>query len=201
MKFRSTAVLAATLATAPAFADFLSTVTLSMSGIAGEGAYNMSSNTWRVDFYSDADLSQSGLNADFGNWMLVVTGTNGMTWKTTSAETVGGSYQNVSGARIFTVTLAEGSPIGGTGDLSPAPAVLSLRYTTRKIAGSWQNMQGALTYSGDAATATAQRGMLVVGAADGTSFISGYFGTTVPAPGAAALIGLSGLIVSRRRNA
>lgn len=200
MKFRSTAVLAATLATAPAFADFVSTATLSMSDIAGVGAYNMSYNSWRVDFYTDADLSQSGLNADFGNWMLVITGTNGVTWKTSSAETVGGSYANTTGARIFTVTLAEGSPIGGTGDLVPTPSILSLRYTTRKVGGAWQSMQNALEYSGSSSTSTAQRGMIVVGAADGSSFISGYFGTTVPAPGAAALVGLAGILVSRRRS-
>ena len=200
MKFRSTAVLAATLATAPAFADFVSTATLSMSDIAGVGAYNMSYNSWRVDFYTDADLSQSGLNADFGNWMLVITGTNGITWKTSSAETVGGRYTNTSGARIFTVTLAEGSPIGGIGDLAPAPAILSLRYTTPKTGGTWASMSNALTYSGASSTTLSQRGMIVIGADDGSSFISGYFNTTIPAPGAAALVGLAGILVSRRRS-
>ena len=200
MKFRSTAVLAATLATAPAFASFVSTATLSMSIIAGQGSYFVAGNTWRVDFYTDADLSQSGVNADFGNWILVVTGSNGSTWKTSSSETVGGSYTNAPCARIFTVTLAEGSPIGGEGDLTPVPAMLSLRYTTPKVGGVWQNMQTSLEYSGNATTSVAQRGMLTVAASDGSSYIAGYFNTTIPAPGAAALVGLAGIFVSRRRS-
>lgn len=201
MKFRSTAVLAATLATAPAFAGFVSTVTLTSSS-NGTGAYLVAGNTWTVNFYTDADLSQSGADADFGNWILTVTGTNGSTWTTSSAETVGGSYRNVTGARIFTVDLADadGGTLPGSGDLAPIPGKLSLKFTTRKVGSTFENMQNALTYSGSAATSASQRGMLTVTSADGASVISGYFGTTVPAPGAAALVGLAGIFVSRRRN-
>lgn len=201
MKFRSTAVLAATLATAPAFAGFVSTATLTSSS-NGTGSYLVAGNTWTVNFYTDADLSQSGADADFGNWILTVTGTNGSTWTTSSAETVGGSYRNVTGARIFTVDLADadGGTLPGSGDLAPIPGKLSLKFTTRKVGSTFENMQNALTYSGSAATSASQRGMLTVTSADGASVISGYFGTTVPAPGAAALVGLAGIFVSRRRN-
>lgn len=203
MKFRSTAVLAATLATAPAFAGFVSTATLSMSGIAGTGDYAVGGNTWTVNFYTDADLSQTGANADFGNWILTISGTGvDQTWSTSSAETFGGSYRNVTGARIFTVDLAngEGSTLPGSGSLSPIPGKLSLKFTTRKFGSVFESMENALQYSGNASTATNQRGMLTVTSADGASTISGYFATTVPAPGAAALIGAAGLLTSRRRR-
>ena len=204
MKFRSTAVLAATLATAPAFAGFVSTATLSMSGIAGTNEYNVAGNTWKVDFFTDADLSQAGTDADFGNWILTITGSNGKTWSTSSTETVGGSYRNVTGARIFTVDLADGdgSTLPGTGDLNPAPipGKLSLKFTTRKFGSVFESMENALTYSGNAATTPSQRGMLTVTSADGNSVISGYFNATIPAPGAAALIGAAGLLTARRRR-
>ena len=199
MTFRSTAALAATLATAPAFASFMSTATLTMTS-AGNNLYAIPGNVWTVNFFTDADLSQSGTNADFGNWILTITGTNGRTWQTSSGETFGGAYRNVTGARIFTVDLAnaEGNPLDGTGDLAPIPGKLTLKFTTRKVGSLFENMENALNYSGTTANAQ-QRGSIVVTSADGGSIISGNFVTTIPAPGAAALVGLAGLIVSRRR--
>jgi hypothetical protein len=160
----------------------------------------ISGNPCTINFYTDADLSQSGANADFGTWILTVTGSNVTTWPTSSTETVGGSYRNVTGARIFTVDLADadGGTLPGTGDLAPIPSSLSLKFTTPKSEGMFKNMQDALIYSSASTTNASQRGMLTVTSADG-SMISGFFATTVPAPGAAALVGLAGLIVSRRR--
>ena len=198
MKFSALAI-SSVFAASSAFAGFMSTATLSATS-EGTDQYLISGNTWTINFYTDADLSQSGANADFGTWILTVTGSNGTTWQTSSTETVGGSYRNVTGARIFTVDLADadGGTLPGTGDLAPIPSSLSLKFTTPKVDGMFKNMQDALIYSGSAATDANQRGMLTVTSADG-SMISGFFATTVPAPGAAALVGLAGLIVSRRR--
>lgn len=198
MKFSALAI-SSVFAASSAFAGFMSTATLSATS-GGTGQYLISGNTWTINFYTDADLSQSGANADFGTWILTVTGSNGTTWQTSSTETVGGSYRNVTGARIFTVDLADadGGTLPGTGDLAPIPSSLSLKFTTPKVDGMFKNMQDALIYSGSAATNANQRGMLTVTSADG-SMISGFFATTVPAPGAAALVGLAGLIVARRR--
>jgi len=178
----------------------MSTATLSATS-EGAGQYLISGNTWTINFYTDADLSQSGADADFGNWILTVTGTNGKKWSTSNSETFGGTYRNVTGARIFTVDLAngEGGELSGTGDLTPVPGKLSLKFTTPKSnSSSFKSMEDALIYSGSTTT-TSQRGMLTVTSADGASVITGFFATTVPAPGAAALVGLAGLIVSRRR--
>ena len=197
MKFSALAI-SSVFAASSAFAGFMSTATLSATS-EGTDQYLISGNTWTINFYTDADLSQSGANADFGTWILTVTGSNGTTWQTSSTETVGGSYRNVTGARIFTVDLADadGGTLPGTGDLAPIPSSLSLKFTTPKADGMFKNMQDALIYSASTGN-TSQRGMLTVTSADG-SMISGFFATTVPAPGAAALVGLAGLIVARRR--
>jgi hypothetical protein len=199
MKFSALAI-SSVFAASSAFAGFMSTATLSATS-EGAGQYLISGNTWTINFYTDADLSQSGADADFGNWILTVTGTNGKKWSTSNSETFGGTYRNVTGARIFTVDLAngEGGELSGTGDLTPVPGKLSLKFTTPKSnSSSFKSMEDALIYSGSTTT-TSQRGMLTVTSADGASVITGFFATTVPAPGAAALVGLAGLIVSRRR--
>jgi len=201
MKFRNSAVLAATLATAPTFAGFMSTATLTTSSV-GTNDYMIAGNTWTINFYTDTDLSQSGADADFGNWILTVKGSNGTVWSTSSSETAGGSYRNVTGARIFTVSLADAAsgPLPGVGDLAPIPGSLSLKYTTRKSGSTFENMQNALTYSGASSTIASQRGELTVTSADGASVITGSFSTVIPTPGAAALIGAAGLLTGRRRR-
>ena len=199
MKFSALAI-SSVFAASSAFAGFMPTVTLTATS-SGTGAYQIAGNTWTINFYTDADLSQSGTVADFGNWILSITGTNGMTWQTSSSETVGGSYRNVTGARIYTVDMAdgEGSELPGTGDLSPIPGKISVRFTTPKNNGTFVNLQDALNYSSSPTTANDRRGTITVTSTDGMSTIDGFFATTVPAPGAAALVGLAGLIVSRRR--
>jgi hypothetical protein len=75
------------------------------------------------------------------------------------------------------------------------PTVLSLKYTASKTSAAWNSLGQALENSAGDGT----KGMLTIAndVAGSAGVIAGAF--TVPAPGAAALVGLAALIVSRRR--
>jgi hypothetical protein len=102
-------------------------------------------------------------------------------------------FKNVSGGRMYTVMLGDG--VGGNGTLSPTPTVLTLMYTASKSVTGWNTLGNALEKS----AGNMDKGMLTIANdVSGTEgIIAGAF--TVPAPGAAALVGLAALIVSRRR--
>jgi len=193
MKFSALAI-SSVFAASSAFAGFIpgATQVLTASGIAGTDSYNQGTS-WTVTFTFDGELAQSSLNGDFGNWTMTVTGTNGTTWSKSRSETDGGTFKNIAGGRVFTVMLSDGSD--STGTLAPTPTVLSLKYTAAKLGTAWNTLGQALENSADNVT----KGMLTIANdVSGTEgVIAGAF--TVPAPGAAALVGLAGLIVSRRR--
>jgi hypothetical protein len=193
MKFSALAV-SSVFAASSAFAGFIpgATQVLTASGIAGEGSYNRGTS-WTVTFTFDGELAQSSLDGDFGNWTMTVTGTNGTTWSKSRSETDGGMFKNVSGGRMYTVMLGDG--VGGNGTLSPTPTVLTLMYTASKSVTGWNTLGNALEKS----AGNMDKGMLTIANdVSGTEgIIAGAF--TVPAPGAAALVGLAALIVSRRR--
>jgi len=193
MKFSALAI-SSVFAASSAFAGFIpgATQVLTASGIAGTDSYNQGTS-WTVTFTFDGELAQSSLNGDFGNWTMTVTGTNGTTWSKSRSETDGGTFKNIAGGRVFTVMLSDGSD--STGTLAPTPTVLSLKYTAAKSGTAWNTLGQALENSADNVT----KGMLTIANdVSGTEgVIAGAF--TVPAPGAAALVGLAGLIVSRRR--
>ena len=198
MKFHTPAVLAASLAASSAFAGFLPTGTLTASGIAGTGAYQLSGNTWTITFSFDGDVNASSMNSDFGNWTLKLLGTNGKTWTTSSSEVVDGAWaRNGSNERMLTIKLADGAGIG-VGDVAPEPTYISISYAARKSGSSWESLGNALLYSGDTDTPATSRGSLMVRSGV-SNMIAGTFSTVIPAPGAVALVGLAGLIVSRRR--
>jgi hypothetical protein len=198
MKFTTTAVLAASLAASSTFAGFLPTGTLTASGIAGTGAYQLSGNTWTITFSFDGDVNASSMNSDFGNWTLKLLGTNGKTWTTSNSEVVDGAWtRNGSNERMLTIKLADGAGIG-VGDVAPEPTYISISYAARKSGSSWESLGNALLYSGDTETPATSRGSLMVRSGV-SNMIAGTFSTVIPAPGAVALVGLAGLIVSRRR--
>jgi hypothetical protein len=198
MKLTIPAALVASLTVSSAFAGFLPTGTLTASGIAGTGAYQVSGNAWTITFSFDGDVDASSMNSDFGNWTLNVQGTNGSAWETSSAEVIDGAWiRSGSNERMLTITLAEGIGIG-SGDVAPEPTHISIRYSARRSGSSWESLGNALLYSGDSGTVSASRGTLTVRSGD-DNVISGTFAAVIPTPGAAALIGLAGLIVSRRR--
>jgi len=193
MKFSALAI-SSVFAASSAFAGFIpgATQVLTASGIAGTGSYNQGTS-WTVTFTFDGELAQSSLNGDFGNWTMTVTGTNGTTWSKSRSETDGGTFKNVSGGRMYTVMLGDGAD--STGSLTPTPTVLTLMYTASKTGAVWNTLGNALENS----AGNAMKGKLTIANdVSGTEgVIAGAF--TVPAPGAAALVGLAGLIVSRRR--
>ena len=200
MKFtalQNSSAVTAVLVASSAFAT-MTTTTLTASNITGTGVYVQAPTIWSIQFTFDGDLAQTSLNGDFGNWTLTVTGSNGSSWSKSSPETDGGSFKNITNGRIYNVLLGIGS--GGTGDLDPEPSNLSLKYTTQKIAGVYMSLGAALNYS--ALTPDLQKGRLSVTHVDGEGKVDGeIWGTfAVPAPGTAALIGLAGMISSRRRR-
>ena len=199
MKLHTTAVLAATLTASSAFAGFLPTGTLTAADIAGTGAYQVAGNTWTITFSFDGDVNASSMNSDFGNWTLKVLGTNGKTWQTSSSEVVDGAWaRNGSNERMLTIKLADGAGIG-VGDVAPEPTYISISYAARKSGSTWESLGNALLYSGNSATPSTSRGNLMVRSGV-SNMIAGTFTAAIPAPGAAALLGLAGLVVSRRRN-
>jgi hypothetical protein len=194
MKFSALAI-SSVFAASSAFAGFIpgATQVLTASGISGTGSYNQGTS-WTVTFTFDGDLAQSSLDGDFGNWTMTVTGTNGTTWSKSRSETDGGMFMNVSGGRMYTVMLGDGTD--STGSLTPTPTVLTLMYTASKTGTVWNSLGNALENS----AGSPAMGKLTIANDNGgteSGVISGAF--TVPAPGAAALVGLAGLIVSRRR--
>jgi len=193
MKFSALAI-SSVFAASSAFAGFIpgAPQVLTAAGIAGTGSYNQGTS-WTVTFTFDGELAQSSLNGDFGNWTMTVTGTNGTTWSKSRSETDGGTFKNVSGGRMYTVMLGDGAD--STGSLTPTPTVLTLMYTASKTGTVWNTLGNALENS----AGNAMKGKLTIANdVSGTEgVIAGAF--TVPAPGAAALVGLAGLIVSRRR--
>ncbi len=193
MKFSALAI-SSVFAASSAFAGFIpgATQVLTASGIAGDGSYNQGTS-WTVTFTFDGDLAQSSLDGDFGNWTMTVTGTDGTTWSKSRSETDGGMFKNVSGGRMYTVMLGDGAD--STGSLTPTPTVLTLMYTASKTGTVWNTLGQALENS----AGNAMKGKLTIAndVSGSEGVIAGAF--TVPAPGAAALVGLAGLIVSRRR--
>lgn len=196
MKLSSSAFLAASLAASSACAGVVTT-TLTASGIAGTGSYLVAPDTWTIDFTFTCDLDQSGMNADFGDWEVVLTGTNGRSWTTSSSEVNNGTWKRDSDARILRIELAQDDAGIGTGTVTPLPTVVEVAYTVRRVGSSWESLGSALEYSAAVTTSANRRGSLRV-AFDDVSEIKGAF--AIPAPGAAALVGLAGLVVSRRRN-
>jgi hypothetical protein len=98
---------------------------------------------------------------------------------------------------MLTIKLADGAGLG-VGDVAPEPTYISISYAARKSGSSWESLGNALLYSGDASTPSTSRGNLMVRSGV-SNMISGTFATVIPTPGAVALVGLAGLIISRRR--
>jgi len=206
MKFtalQNSSAVTAVLVASSAFAT-MTTTTLTASNITGTGVYVQALTIWSIQFTFDGDLAQTSLNGDFGNWTLTVTGSNGSSWSKSSPATDGGSFKNIPNGRTYNVLLGDGSggTQGGTPDFSPTPSNLSLKYTTQKIAGVYMSLGAALNYSALSSTPDLQKGKLSVTHVDGEGKVNGeIWGTfAVPAPGTAALIGLAGMISSRRRR-
>ena len=204
MKFTALQNSSAVLAVLVASSAFASMTTLTASNITGTGVYAQTPTIWSIQFTFDGALTQTSLNGDFGNWTLTVTGSNGSSWSKSNSETDGGSFKNITNGRIYNVLLGDGlgGTQGGTPDVDPEPSILSLRYSTQKIAGFYMSLGEALAYSTSSLLPSNQRGRLSVTHVDGEGNVDGEIsGTfTIPAPGSVALIGLAGLVSSRRRR-
>jgi hypothetical protein len=203
MKFTALQNSSAVLAVLVASSAFASMTTLTASNITGTGLYFQDPTIWSIQFTFDGALTQTSLNGDFGNWTLTVNGSNGSSWSKSNNETDGGSFKNITNGRIYNVILGDGfGGSQGTMAVDPEPSILSLRYSTQKIAGVYMSLGEALAYSTSSLLPSNQQGRLSVTHVDGEGNIDGEIsGTfTIPAPGSVALIGLAGLVSSRRRR-
>jgi len=203
MKFTALQNSSAVLAVLVASSAFASMTTLTASNISGTGVYAQAPTIWSIQFTFDGALTQTSLNGDFGNWTLTVNGSNGSSWSKSNNETDGGSFKNITNGRIYNVLLGDGfGGTQGTTAVDPEPSILSLRYSTQKITGVYMSLGEALAHSTLSSLPSNQQGRLSVTHVDGEGNINGeIWGTfTVPAPGSVALIGLAGLVSSRRRR-
>ena len=203
MKFTALQNSSAVLAVLVTSSAFASMTTLTASNITGTGLYFQDPTIWSIQFTFDGALTQTSLNGDFGNWTLTVNGSNGSSWSKSNSETDGGSFKNITNVRIYNVILGDGlGGSQGTMAVDPEPSILSLRYSTQKIAGVYMSLGEALAYSTLSSLPSNQQGRLSVTHVDGEGNIDGEIsGTfTIPAPGSVALIGLAGLVSSRRRR-
>lgn len=199
MKFRTAPLLALTCIASGALADVITMpTTLTVATCASSGVY-AAPNNWSISFTFDGDLSASGLNSDFGGWKLTVRNlTTNQTWTQESVGEDYGSWTRVdANARILKVGFA---PEASTesGSIVAVPTALEIRYTTRRVGGTWESLGDALSYSSTASGT--QQGELRVLYSEGGSQGQIWGTFAIPAPGAAALIGLAGLITSRRRS-
>jgi len=174
------------------------------TGPIAEGAYasgTFLSQPWTVDFQFSGTLDSAPSDADFGDWSFRLS--NGsVNWSITGSGADSGVWKNVGSNRIFTITLMSGTTSGGS-TLSPAPTEVSIVYTATRASGSWGTLGAALNASQGTTFDAARGGFLIKTGASGTpgagSIATGY-SFAVPAPGAAALLGMAGLLARSRRR-
>ena len=174
------------------------------TGPVANGVYagtSFSSQPWTVDFQFSGPLDSAPSDADFGDWSFRLS--NGSAeWTITSSGAESGVWKNVGSNRIFTITLLSGTTSGGS-TLSPAPTEVSIVYTATRASGSWGTLGAALNASQGTTFDAARGGFLIKTGASGTpgagSIATGY-SFAVPAPGAAALLGMAGLLARSRRR-
>ena len=144
MKFTALQNSSAVLAVLVASSAFATMTTLTASNITGTGLYAQSPTTWSIQFIFNGALSQSALDGEFGNWILVVTGSTGESWSNSNSVTSGGAFINYGSTRTYTVEISSGDGgTQGTPGLTPTPSFLSMDYTT---GGAW-TLGEALDYS------------------------------------------------------
>jgi hypothetical protein len=174
------------------------------TGPIADGVYAgsaFSAQPWSVDFQFSGPLDSAASEADFGDWTFKLS--NGsVDWSISGSGAESGVWKNIGSNRIFTITLMSGTTSGGS-TLSPAPTEVSIVYTATRASGSWGTLAAALTASQGTNFEAVRGGFLIKTGASGTpgagSIASGY-SFAVPAPGAAALLGMAGLLARKRRR-
>lgn len=174
------------------------------TGPTADGVYAgsaFSAQPWSVDFQFSGSIDSAAADADFGDWSFRLS--NGsLNWSITGSGAESGVWKNVGSNRIFTILLTSGTTSGGS-TLSPAPTEVSIVYTATRASGSWGSLGAALTASQGSSFDAARGGFLIKTGASGTpsaGSISAGYSFAVPAPGAAALVGMAGLLARSRRR-
>lgn len=174
------------------------------TGPNADGVYAgsaFSAQPWSVDFQFSGSIESAAADADFGDWSFKLS--NGsMNWSISGSGAESGVWKNVGSNRIFSILLTSGTTSGGS-TLSPAPTEVSIVYTATRASGSWGSLGAALTASQGSSFDAARGGFLIKTGASGTpsaGSISAGYSFAVPAPGAATLVGMAGLLARSRRR-
>lgn len=176
---------------------------LAGAGFTADGAFQgvgLSPTEWSISFEFDGDLSASSTMAEFGAWSFRLA--NGsQQWVASGESSVAGSWTNIAGARVFTIDLADASTGGSGTTLLPTPTSVSIVYSAVRTAGVWSSLGDALRRSQGVGFDASRGGFIVRTSGSGpfgeSTVTSGYL---VPSPGAAALVGLAGMLGQRRRS-
>jgi len=173
--------------------------------------------TFNVSFFSNLSLSPSASIPAGGGRFLHTYGVN-----TVAAETSSFDFRLPTGEVLLSATIVSGSfsALGGQGSWGSAAGLAATDTATAQVQYTWNGPNlaayglttGAVSQGIDDAAfsftnlqnAQGGAGATLINELPGQWFSEGSFSGTanfVPAPGAMALLGLGGLVVSRRRRA
>ena len=156
------------------------------SSPAGNGStYSISSNNWTIGDYYQVSVSTIGYSGVSISWDQTRSGTGPATFD---------AVMSVDGGTNWTTILAGYSVVqaglAGTGTTTWNTVTLQTGFTLTAVAGAAADEQANVLFRLRSTVTTA---------AAGTNRIDNFIVSTVPAPGAIALLGLAGLIGRRRR--
>ena len=190
----------------------LISVEMAGSGAASGSLASLGTVNMRLTLSFDDSASALASNTSFGAWSYIVTSTAGDTLFAATGNAATGTASTYSrwtsgstSTRRYTVVLggttssAWQGAAAGTG--LPAITMVELGYVAARNGSTYGTMGESLTQSAGVG------GGFLMAIANGTAGAFGAVGTTgssfafVPAPGAASLLALAGVVSVRRRRA
>lgn len=209
---RNTLISCSALAMAGTVHAALISVEMAGSGAGSGSLASLGTVNMKLTLSYDETASALASNTAFGAWSYIVTNTSGDTLFSASGNAASGTTSAFSrwtsgstSTRRYTVVLGgttssawQGAAVG-TG--LPAITMVELGYVAARNGSSYGTMGESLTQSAGAG------GGFLMAIANGSAGTFGAVGTTgssfafVPAPGAASLLALAGVVSVRRRRA
>ena len=150
------------------------------------GAYSLSSNNWATGDYYQVSMATTGYSDISVSWDQTRSGSGPASFSLTMSTDGGANFTTLLAS--YTVVQAG---FAGTGTTAWSSVTNQSGFTTTKIVGISAANQGNVLFRFSSLATTS---------AAGTNRVDNISVTgTIPAPGAAALIGLAGLVARRRR--
>jgi MYXO-CTERM domain-containing protein len=164
-----------------------SATTTTWTSPAGNGStYSLSSNNWTTGDYYQVSMATTGYSDISVSWDQTRSGTGPSAFSLTMSTDGGANFTTLLAS--YTVVQAG---LAGTGTTSWNTITNQTGFTTTTIVGISAANQGNVLFRFSSLATTS---------AAGTNRVDNISVTgTIPAPGAAALIGLAGLVARRRR--